>query len=58
VANQVELVSSDEIDDATAAAISEIGQSSTGALKVKLHDKRAPWSTSASISACSRNGSS
>jgi phage terminase small subunit len=41
VANQVELVSSDEIDDATAAAISEIGQSSTGALKVKLHDKRA-----------------
>lgn len=41
VRNQVELVSSDEIDDATAAAISEIGQSSTGALKVKLHDKRA-----------------
>ena len=41
VANQVELVSSDEIDDATAAAIAEIGQSSTGALKVKLHDKRA-----------------
>jgi phage terminase small subunit len=41
VANQIELVSSDEIDDATAAAISEIGQSSTGALKLKLHDKRA-----------------
>lgn len=41
VQNQVELVSSDEIDDATAAAIAEIGQSSTGALKVKLHDKRA-----------------
>jgi phage terminase small subunit len=41
VANQVELISSDEIDDATAAAISEIGQTSTGALKVKLHDKRA-----------------
>jgi phage terminase small subunit len=41
VANQVELVSSDEIDDSTAAAISEIGQSSTGTLKVKLHDKRA-----------------
>jgi phage terminase small subunit len=41
VANQVELVSSDEIDDETAAAISEIGQSSTGALKVKFHDKRA-----------------
>lgn len=41
VANQVELVSSDDIDDETAAAISEIGQSATGALKVKLHDKRA-----------------
>lgn len=41
VANQVELVSSDDIDDATAAAIAEIGQSATGALKVKLHDKRA-----------------
>lgn len=41
VANQVELVSSSEIDDDTAAAISEIGQTSTGALKVKLYDKRA-----------------
>lgn len=41
VQNQVELISSDEIDDQTAAAISEIGQSSTGALKVKLYDKRA-----------------
>lgn len=41
VANQVELVSSEEIDDATAAAISEIGQTASGALKVKLHDKRA-----------------
>jgi phage terminase small subunit len=40
VANQVELVSSDEIDDDTAAAIAEIGQTSTGALKVKFHDKR------------------
>lgn len=41
VANQVELVSSAEIDDDTAAAIAEIGQSATGALKVKFHDKRA-----------------
>jgi phage terminase small subunit len=41
VANQVELVSSDEIDDATAAAISEIAMTSQGALKVKFHDKRA-----------------
>jgi phage terminase small subunit len=41
VANQVELVSSDEIDDDTAAAVSEIGQSSTGALKLKMYDKRA-----------------
>lgn len=41
VANQVELVSSDDIDDDTAAAISEIGMSAQGALKVKLHDKRA-----------------
>lgn len=40
VANQVELVSSDDIDDDTAAAIAEIGQTSTGALKVKFHDKR------------------
>ncbi len=41
VANQVELVSSEDIDDSTASAISEIGQSSTGALKIKFHDKRA-----------------
>lgn len=41
VANQVELVSSDELDDDTAAAISEVGMTSQGALKVKLYDKRA-----------------
>lgn len=40
VANQVELVSSVDIDDDTAAAISEIGQSSRGDLKIKFHDKR------------------
>lgn len=41
VANQVELINSDEVDDDTAAAISEVSMSATGALKVKLHDKRA-----------------
>jgi phage terminase small subunit len=40
VANQVELVSSNEIDDDTAAAIAEVSMTGTGALKVKLHDKR------------------
>lgn len=37
----VEFVASDEIDDDTAGAISEISQSSTGAVKIKFHDKRA-----------------
>lgn len=41
VANQVELVSSDDIDDDTAAAISEVSMTDKGGLKVKLHDKRA-----------------
>lgn len=41
VTNTVELVASDDIDDDTAAAISEISQNATGGLKVKLHDKRA-----------------
>lgn len=41
VTNNVELVSSDQIDDDTAAAISEISQNSTGGIKLKLHDKRA-----------------
>lgn len=41
VTNNVTLVSSDEIDDETAAAISEISQNSTGGIKLKLHDKRA-----------------
>lgn len=40
VANQVELISSNEIDDDTAAAISEISQSDKGGLKVKFHDKK------------------
>lgn len=41
VTNQVQLVSSDDIDDATAAAVAEISQNATGGLKIKLHDKRA-----------------
>lgn len=41
VANQVELVSSDGIDDDTAAAISEVSMTDKGGLKMKLHDKRA-----------------
>lgn len=41
VANQVELISSNDLDDDTAAAVAEIGQSSTGALKIKMYDKRA-----------------
>ena len=41
VTNNVTLVSSDDIDDETAAAISEISQNSTGGIKLKLHDKRA-----------------
>lgn len=41
ITNQVELVDSDQIDDDTAAAISEISQTDKGGLKIKLHDKRA-----------------
>lgn len=41
ITNQVELVSSGEIDDATAAAIAEISMTDKGGLKVKFHDKRA-----------------
>lgn len=40
VANQVELISSGDIDDDTAAAISEISMTDKGGLKVKFHDKR------------------
>jgi phage terminase small subunit len=41
IVNGVSLVGSDEIDDDTAAAISEVSQTKDGALKIKLHDKRA-----------------
>jgi phage terminase small subunit len=40
ITNQVELVSSAEIDDATAAAISEISMTDKGGLKVRFHDKQ------------------
>jgi phage terminase small subunit len=40
VLNQVELISSDEIDDDTAAAIAEVSMTDKGGLKIKLHDKR------------------
>lgn len=41
VTNRVELVASDDLDDDTAAAISEISQNATGGVKIKLHDKKA-----------------
>lgn len=41
VTNQVELIGSDDLDDETAAAISEISQNQGGGIKLKLHDKRA-----------------
>lgn len=41
VTNNIQIVASEEIDDDTAAAISEISQNATGCIKVKLHDKRA-----------------
>lgn len=41
VTNQVELIGSEDIDDGTAAAISEISQNQGGGIKLKLHDKRA-----------------
>lgn len=38
--NGVALVGSDQMDDATAAAVSEISQTAQG-IKIKMHDKRA-----------------
>lgn len=40
-ANFIRLFDSDQLDDDTAAAISEISQTRDGSLKVKLHDKQA-----------------
>lgn len=41
VSNSVTLIDSDELDDDTAAAISEISQNATGGVKLKLYDKKA-----------------
>lgn len=40
VSNGIALISSDSIDDDTAASISEVSQTAQG-LKIKMHDKRA-----------------
>lgn len=40
VTNNVELVSSDEIDDETAAAIAEVSQNASGGIKIKMYDKK------------------
>lgn len=40
VTNHVTLVDSDQLDDDTAAAISEISQNATGGVKLKMHDKK------------------
>jgi phage terminase small subunit len=40
ISNGVSLVGSEDLDDSTAAAISEISQTAQG-IKIKLHDKRA-----------------
>lgn len=39
VSNLVELINSDELDDDTARAISEISQTATGGIRIKFHDK-------------------
>ena len=40
VTNEVQLVNSEELDDDTAAAISEVSQNAQGGLKIKFYDKR------------------
>ena len=40
ISNGVSLVSSEQIDDSTAASISEVSQTAQG-IKIKMHDKRA-----------------
>lgn len=41
VTNQVQLVASEDLDDETAASVSEISQNVGGGMKIKLYDKRA-----------------
>ena len=38
---KVQLVNSDELDDDTVAAVSEVSKTAEGALKIKFHDKKA-----------------
>lgn len=40
VSNHVTLIDSDDLDDETAAAISQISQNATGGISLKMHDKR------------------
>lgn len=40
VTNNVELISSDDIDDDTAGAIAEVSQNATGGIKIKMYDKK------------------
>lgn len=40
VSNHVHLVDSDDLDDDTAAAISQISQNATGGVTLKMHDKK------------------
>ncbi len=41
VSNHVTLIDSEDLDDDTAAAISQISQNATGGISLKMHDKRA-----------------
>lgn len=40
VSNHVQLISSDDLDDDTAAAIAQISQNATGGITLKMHDKK------------------
>lgn len=40
VSNHVQLVSSEDLDDDTAAAIAEVSQNATGGIKIKMYDKK------------------
>ena len=37
---KVQLVNSDELDDDTVAAVSEVSKTAEGALKINFHDKK------------------
>ena len=40
VTNEVQLIDSDKLDDATGAAVAEVSQTAQGGLKLKFHDKK------------------